>query len=68
MPELLEETYRLQAELSGLDERERLLLKMFANLLESHYEAGEPRNRLAAEEYFQAPGRFELSDGMLQDY
>ena len=68
MPKLLEEIYRLQAELTGLDEKERLLLKMCANLLESHYDLKEPRNRLTDEEYFSVPGRFELWHGMLRDY
>jgi hypothetical protein len=44
MPTLLEEIYRLQGQLTGLDPDERHLLKMFANLLESHYEVKEPRN------------------------
>ena len=62
---LLDEMNRLQKELTGLDERERLLLKMFANLLESHYEVRKPKNSLTAEEYFKVPGRWELLDGML---
>ena len=41
---------------------------MFANLLESHYYVKEPRNRLTFEEYEKIPGRWELFDGMLQDY
>jgi hypothetical protein len=65
MPRLLEETYRLQAELTDLDPDERRLLKMFANLLESHYQVKEPRNRLTFEEYDKMPGRWELPDGML---
>ena len=68
MPKLLDEAYRLQTELTGLDADERRLLKMFANLLESHYEVKEPRNRLSFEEYEKVPGRWELADGMLQDY
>ena len=68
VPKLLEEIYRLQTNLTALDESEQRLLKMFANLLESHYEMKEPRNRLTADEYFKMPGRWELSDGMLQDY
>lgn len=38
LPKLLEETYRLQSELTALDADEELLLKMFANLLETHYQ------------------------------
>jgi hypothetical protein len=68
VPKLLDEAYRLQTELTGLDADERRLLKMFANLLESHYEVKEPRNRLSFEEYEKVPGRWELADGMLQDY
>ena len=68
MPRLLDEVYRLQTELTGLDAEERLLLKMFANLLESHYEVKEPRNRLTFEEFEKTPGRWEMMDGMLQDY
>jgi hypothetical protein len=68
MPKLLAEVYRLQAEFTDLDAKERRLLKMFANLLESHYEVKEPRNRLTFEEYEKIPGRWELFDGMLQDY
>ncbi|HYK61019.1 MAG TPA: hypothetical protein VEV85_16425 [Bryobacteraceae bacterium] len=51
MPKLLAEVYRLQAELTDLDAKERRLLKMFAHLLESHYDVKEPRNRLTFEEY-----------------
>jgi len=36
MPKLLDGIYRLQSELTDLDSREKLLLKMCANLLESH--------------------------------
>jgi hypothetical protein len=68
VPRLLDEAYRLQTELTGLDADERRLLKMFANLLEGHYEVKEPRNRLTFEEYEKMPGRWELADGMLQDY
>ena len=68
MPRLLDEVYRLQTELTGLHAEERLLLKMFANLLESHYEVKEPRNRLTFEEFEKTPGRWEMMDGMLQDY
>ena len=68
VPKLLEEIYRLQTELTALDADEQRLLKMCANLLESHYEVREPRNRLTGEEYEKMPGRWELSDGMLQDY
>jgi hypothetical protein len=68
MPRLLDEVYRLQGHLTEIDEDERRLLKMFANLLESHYEIPEPRNRLTFEEYEKVPGRWELMDGMLRDY
>jgi len=68
VPRLLDEVYRLQTELTGLHAEERLLLKMFANLLESHYEVKEPRNRLTFEEFEKTPGRWEMMDGMLQDY
>ncbi len=57
---------RLQQELTELDERERLLLKMFANLLESHYEVKKPQNALTSEEYFKVPGKWELWEGMLR--
>jgi hypothetical protein len=68
MPKLLDEIYRLQSELTDLDGREKLLLKMCANLLESHYEVRAPRNRLTFEEYREVPGRFEMLEGMLRDY
>jgi len=68
MPKLLAAAYRLQAELTDLDADERRLLKMFAHLLESHYDVKEPRNRLTFEEYEKIPGRWERFDGMLQDY
>jgi hypothetical protein len=68
MPKLLDETYRLQSELTALDADEQRLLKMFANLLESHYEVKEPRNRFTVDEYMKVPGRWELLDGMLSDY
>ena len=68
MPKLLDEVYRLQGQLTDIDAEERRLLKMFANLLESHYEIKEPRNRLTFEEYEKIPGRWELFDGMLQNY
>ena len=55
MPKLLAEVYRLQAELTDLDAKERRLLKMFANLLESHYDVKEPRNCLTFEEYEKIP-------------
>jgi hypothetical protein len=68
MPELLEEVYRLQRDFPDLDERARLLLKMSANLFETHYEVKNPRNQLTFEEYEKVPGRWELIDGMLGDY
>jgi hypothetical protein len=68
MPKLLDEIYRLQDELPDLDGRERLLLKMCANLFEDYYQVKSPRNRLTVEEYENVPGRWELVDGMLRDY
>ena len=68
MPRLLDEVYRLQLVLTEIDNDEQRLLKMFANLLESHYDVREPRNRLTFEEYDKVPGRWELMDGMLRDY
>ena len=65
MPKLLDEIYRLQQEVTGMDENEQLLLKMCANLLESYKRVKRPQNRLTADEYFKVPGRFELVDGML---
>jgi hypothetical protein len=61
VPKLPEETYRLQSELTDLDDEERKLLKMLANLLESHYQVKEPRNRLNVDEYLKVPGRWLLS-------
>ena len=68
VPKLLDAVYRLQNELTELDADGRLLLKMCANLLEGHYEVKEPRNRLTFEEYEKVPGRWELYNGMLQNY
>jgi hypothetical protein len=68
MPKLLDAIYRVQDELPDLDSKERLLLKMCANLLEDYYEVKNPRNRLTVEEYEKVPGRWELLDGMLGDY
>jgi hypothetical protein len=67
-PKLLQEIYRLQEQFQDLDPREELLLKMAANLFETHYDVKEPRNRLTVEEYEHVPGRWELLDGMLGDY
>src|ERR1700722_11922136 len=64
MPKLLEEIYRLQREFPDLDDRERLLLKMSANLFENYYEVKIPHNKLTFEEYEKVPGRWELIDGM----
>lgn len=64
VPRLLQEIYRLQ-ESPGFNDRERLLLKMFANILESEYEVAEPRNRMVRSEYMEVPGRWELIEGML---
>jgi hypothetical protein len=66
MPRLLDEIYRLQEVQTDLDPDERRLLKMSANLLESHYGVKEPKNRLTFEEYDKMPGRWELFDGMLR--
>ena len=68
MPKLLDELNRLQLELTDLDERERLLLRMCANLLETYYQVRKPQNQLTVEQYFKVPGRFEFVDGMLVDY
>jgi hypothetical protein len=68
VPRLLEEVYRLQTELTHIDPDERCLLKMFANLLESHHQIKEPRNRLTFEEYERMPGRWEMLHGMLRDF
>ncbi len=68
MPRLLNEVYRLQRDLAEIDSHEQRLLMMFANLLESHYDLAEPRNRLTFEEYEKVPGRWELVDGVLRDY
>ncbi len=68
MPKLLDAIYRLQEDFPDLDDRERLLLKMCANLFEDYYEVKDPRNRLTFEEYEKVPGRWELLDGMLGDY
>ena len=65
MPKLLDEIGRLQREMPGLDDHERVLLKMVGNLLESHYEVPKPKNRFTVEEYMKVPGRWELIDGML---
>jgi len=65
MPKLLQEVYRLQDSIR-LDEDERLLLKMFANLLESHYQVEAARNRLTVDEYNKIPGKWELWHGMLR--
>ena len=46
MPRLLEEVYRLRRDPTGIDSEEQRLVKMFANLLESHHDVPEPRNRL----------------------
>ena len=66
MPQLLDEISRLQEKLTTLDEHERLLLKMFANLLETHYEIRKPQNALTSDEYDEVPGKWELWDGMLR--
>ena len=63
MPTLLEEIERLQSR--QWDSHEQLLLKMVANLLESHHAVKKPNHRLTAEEYFEMPGRWELIDRML---
>ena len=68
MDKLLDAIYRVQDDFPDLDTRERLLLKMCANLFEDYYEVKNPRNRLTVEEYQEVPGRWELLDGMLRDY
>ena len=68
MPKLLDAIYRLQDDFPDLHSRERLLLKMCANLFEDYYEVKNPRNRLTVEECEKVPGRWELLDGMLRDY
>jgi len=68
MPGLLEQIYRLQRELPDLDAEEALLLKMAANLFESHYNVKDPLNRLTIDEYEKVPGRWELIGGMLSSY
>jgi hypothetical protein len=55
MPRLLDEIYRLQRDLTEVDNDERRLLKMFANLLESHYGIPEPRNRLSLRSTKKSP-------------
>jgi hypothetical protein len=57
MPKLVDEIHRLQPDFPDLDSRERLLLKMCANLFEDYYEGKNPRNRLTVEEYENVPGR-----------
>jgi hypothetical protein len=68
MPKVLDQIYRIQAEVTDMDVHERLLVKMCANLLESYHHIRSPKNRLSDEEYFAVPGRWELMDGMLQHY
>jgi hypothetical protein len=68
MPRLLDEVYRLQRDLTEVDNDERRFLKMFANLLEGHYDVPERRNRLTVAELDEIPGRWELHDGMLHDH
>ena len=65
MNPLLEEIYRLQNQMPDLDAKEKILLKMFANILESHYHVKNPRNTFTVEEFYQCPGRWELIEGML---
>lgn len=65
MHPLLEEIYRLQNQMPDLDAKEKILLKMFANILESHYDVKNPRNTFTVEEFYECPGRRELLDGML---
>ena len=68
MPPLLTEIYRLQDQLTGLDDYERNLLKMCANLLESRYEVPEPRNLFNVTQFMDLPGRWELLNGRLYPY
>lgn len=65
MPELLEGFYRLQGECADADPGGKQILKLCANLLESHYHVAEPRNRFTFEEYDALPGRWEMINGML---
>jgi hypothetical protein len=55
MAKLLDEIDRLQKELPGMDEHERLLLKMVANLLESRHKVRRPQNRFTVDEYMKVP-------------
>jgi hypothetical protein len=64
---LLDEINRLREDPTGMDEYERLLLKMFGNLLESYHEVRAPKSRLTVDEYVELPGRWELMNGMLHD-
>jgi hypothetical protein len=68
MPRLLKEIYRVQEELQDLDAHERLMLRMFANLLEGYHRVQTPKNQLTDEEFAALPGRWELVNGMLKDY
>ena len=65
MSKLIDEIYRVQAECKEISDRDRLLLKMFANILEVEHGVRKPQNRLVADEYFELPGRWELLEGML---
>jgi hypothetical protein len=65
MPKLLDGIYKLQSESADADPGAQQILKLCANLLESHYEVAEPRNRFTFEEYDALPGRWEMIDGML---
>jgi hypothetical protein len=64
VPRLLNEIYRLQTELTGIGWYDQMILKMMANLLESHHGV-ELRNKLTFEEFEEIPGRWELIDGEL---
>lgn len=68
MLRVLEELNRIRTELTDLDPHDKLILKMCANLLESHHEVRNPQSRFTEEEYLALPGRWELCDGMLRDY
>jgi hypothetical protein len=64
VPRLLNEIYRLQTELTGIGWYDQMILKMIANLLESHHGV-TARSGFTFEEFCQVPGRWELIDGML---
>jgi hypothetical protein len=54
-----------RTKMPDLDANEKVLLKMFANILESRYDVKNPCNTFTVEEFHRCPGRWELIDGML---